>query len=434
MLKEVAEKIDAKKAKIGVIGLGYVGLPLAIEFAKVGFHVLGFELSKKKISSINVGESYIPDVKSKEIKPLILEKRLRATSDTSLLKSCDCIIVCVPTPLNKVKEPDISFVLSAVEMIHANIRRGQLIILESTTYPGTTEEVLAPKLSQDGRKAGSDFFLCFSPERIDPGNQRFPVSAIPKVVGGITPSCTKLGAALYRQIVGHVIEVSSPRVAEFTKLLENTFRIVNIGLINELAVVSHDLEIDIWEAIEAAKTKPFGFMPFYPGPGIGGHCIGIDPLYLSWKAKLAGQEIRFVELASRVNAGMPDYVVKRIAYALNERGKTISRSKFLILGVSYKRDIDDIRESPALEVIETLQSLGGDVQYHDPFVPELEVASGCLKSVKLKEAIIKQCDAVVIVTDHTSVNYDVVVEKAGLILDTRNALRKFGKQEKILVL
>lgn len=433
-MKSLEQKILRKKAKIAVMGIGYVGLPLAVEFAKEGFQVYGLDPNREKVRQVNAGVSYIQDVDSKTLASLVRSGRLRATTDDRCLKACDCIVICVPTPLNKLKEPDISFVLSAAQMIKKHLRRGQLIILESTTYPGTTEEMILPEIAQKGYRVGRDFYLCFSPERIDPGNRDFPLRRIPKVVGGMTPRCTRLGRLFYSQVIHQVLEVSSPRVAEMAKLLENTYRIVNIGLINELAMVSESLGVNIWEAIEAAKTKPFGFMPFYPGPGIGGHCIGIDPLYLSWKAKLAGSEIRFVELASRVSAGMPSYVVKRAVYALNSRGKTISRSRILVLGVAYKRDLNDVRESPALEIIAELRSLGAQVHFHDPCVRELATDSISMKSVPLTRNVLGGHDLAVLVTDHSKVDYAQVVRFAPLVLDTRNALRGFGRRKNIIAL
>lgn len=433
--KELESKIAKRKAVVCVIGIGYVGLPLATEFAEAGFQVYGLDLDKRKIEAINKGISYIQDVESHLVQRLVAAKKLKATSDPSCLALADCIIICVPTPLNKLKEPDISFVLSAARMIRENMKKPQLVILESTTYPGTTEEMILPELSKSRLKEGDDFFLCFSPERIDPGNRDFPLRKIPKVVGGITPACTRLGRMLYSQIIQQVMEVSSPRVAEMAKLLENTFRIVNIGLINELAIVSQKLGINIWESIDAAKTKPFGFMPFYPGPGIGGHCIGIDPLYLSWKAKLEGSEIRFVELASRISSDMPGYVVKRAAYALNQRGKALSRSKILVLGVAYKKNIGDMRESPALDIIEELHELGAKVCYHDPFVKRLGVDGIHMSSSPISEKPLKSYDMVIVVTDHSSVDYQKVVRNARLLLDTRNCLKKFtAAKNKIILL
>lgn len=432
--KELEAKITKRKAVVCVIGIGYVGLPLATEFAEAGFQVCGLDLDQKKVGAVNKGISYIQDVDSHLVKRLVEGKKLKATADPSCLAQADCVIICVPTPLNKLKEPDISYVLSAARMVRDNMKKPQLVILESTTYPGTTEEMIFPEIAGDRRRIGRDFFLCFSPERIDPGNRDFPLRKIPKVVGGMTPACAHLGKVLYSQVIQQVMEVSSPRVAEMAKLLENTFRIVNIGLINELAIVSQKLGINIWESIEAAKTKPFGFMPFYPGPGIGGHCIGIDPLYLSWKAKLEGSEIRFVELASRISADMPGYVVKRAAYALNERGKALSRAQILILGVAYKKNIGDVRESPALDIIEELVDLGAKVRYHDPFVKRLEVDGIRMSSSPISEKALKSYDMVIVITDHSSVNYEKLVKNAALILDTRNILKKFSAAKHKIIL
>jgi len=433
-MKDLLSKLETKKARVGVMGMGYVGLPVAVEFAGKGFNVTGFDISKKKIETINKGKSITPDIADKTVKDLVKRKILQATDRANALRKCDAILICVPTPLNRVKEPDMSFVISAVNTIKPHLRKGQLIILESTTYPGTTEELVLPELSATGLKAGKDFFLCFSPERIDPGNEAFPLAKIPTVIGGITHDCSTIGAALYRHITPEVKQVSSTNVAEFTKLLENTFRIVNIGLINELAVVSEKLGVNIWEAVDAAKTKPFGYMPFYPGPGIGGHCIGIDPLYLSWKARLTGGEIRFVEIASRVNAAMPSYVVKRAAYALNQCGKTLSRAKVLLLGVSYKRDVGDTRESPALEIIKELNVLGSKVEYHDPWVKELCYEKINLKSINLTAAKLKQYDLAILVTDHTDVDYTNVLKHVPKIMDTRNALKHVRSRKKIVLL
>lgn len=430
---ELTKKIKSRRAKIAVIGLGYVGLPLAVEFARAGFTVLGIDKDKEKANRIKKGVLGTSDVNSKTLTRVLKENKLRVATVVTGLVQCDCIIVCVPTPLNKVKEPDISFVLEATRSVRKGLRKGQLIILESTVYPGTTEEIVLPEIARDGFRVGRDFFLSFSPERIDPGNREFPLSQIPKVVGGVTEGCTRVTIELYRHIIARLVPVSSPRVAELSKLLENTFRVVNIGLMNELVPVAHRFNVNLWEAIEAARTKPFGFMPFYPGPGIGGHCIGIDPLYLSWKAKLVGSELRFVELASRINASMPGYVVHRILDTLNARGKSIKGSRNLILGVSYKRDVSDIRESPALEIIDELQKVGAQVRYHDPFVRKLELESGTLRSVTLTSRLLNEQDLVTLVTDHTGVDYAFLVRTAKLILDTRNALSQF-KQYKSRIL
>ena len=432
--RQLSQKIQSRTAKVAVIGLGYVGLPLAVEFARSGFPVLGIDKDKAKAVRIKRGILDTRDVNANNLKALMKGKKLWVTTNVTRLGQCDCIIICVPTPLNKVKEPDISFVLDAARAVRNGLRKGQLVILESTVYPGTTEEIVLSEIARDGFEVGRDFFLCFSPERIDPGNREYPLSRIPKVVGGITESCTRLAVALYRHVVDEVVPVSSPRVAELSKLLENTFRVVNIGLMNELVPVAHRLNVNIWEAIEAARTKPFGYMPFYPGPGIGGHCIGIDPLYLSWKAKLVGSELRFIELASRINASMPGHVVRRAIDTLNAQGKTIKGDRNLILGVSSKRDVGDIRESPALEIIQELLKRGARVQYHDPFVKILELESAVLRSRPLTAKLLRNQDLIILITDHTCVNYGLVAKKARLILDTRNALSSFKKYSSKIVL
>ena len=421
-------KIINQRAKIAIIGLGYVGLPLAVEFAEAGFKVVGLELSEEKVKKLRAGKSYISDVPSVQVKSLIRAKRLVPSTCYSALDDSDIVIVCVPTPLNRTKDPDMSYILSALEKSKPHIKPGVLMVLESTTYPGTTDEVIRPVLERKNFKVGKDFFLCFSPERIDPANRQFKTSDIPKVVGGTTSNCTKL----YSQIIDEVHPVSSTQVAEMAKLIENTFRIVNIGLVNELAIISHRLGVDVWEAIHAASTKPFGYMPFFPGPGIGGHCIGIDPVYLSWKARIHGAETRFIDLASRTNAGMPEYVVKRITQALNDTGQSLRKSNILILGISYKRDVDDMRESPALEIISHLKEGGARVEYHDPFVNKLEYNGYKMRSVALSAAQIRKSDLILILTDHTDVDYEKVVENASLIFDTRNALKIFKRRSKIV--
>lgn len=432
MVRNFKDKIKTKKAKVAVIGLGYVGLPLAVEFAKKGFFALGVDLDKRKISSINAGKSYILDIPSEEIGPLAKEGRLKATSDYSKLKEVDAIIICVPTPLRKSKDPDMSFIVSAAGAIAKNLRKGQVIVLESTTYPGTTEEVILPILEATGLKVGRDFSLGFSPERIDPGNPRYMTHNIPKVVSGMTRLCRENIALLYSQIVDSVIPVSSVKVAEMVKLLENTFRSVNIGLVNELVLMCDSLKVDVWEIIEAAKTKPFGFMPFYPGPGLGGHCIPIDPIYLAWKARIHGFEPRFIDLASKINADMPEYVADRVARMLNNKfGKAVKGSKVLIIGLSYKKDVTDTRESPAYEVIEKLKERGATVSYYDPFVPSSDFGGHSMRSVALSASGLKKYDCAVIVTDHSNVDYDFIVDNSKFVLDTRNALRDVNKRDKI---
>ena len=427
--KELIQLIENRRARVAVIGLGYVGLPLATEFAGRGFQATGFEVDEKKVAEINAGRSYIGDVAPELIKQSVDAGRLRATIDFSELTDCDAIIICVPTPLRKTKEPDVSFILAAAEEIQKHLRRGQLIILESTTYPGTTDEVLLPMLEETGLKLDEDFLIAFSPERVDPGNPQFKTHNIPKVVGGVTDDSTEAAAALYSQIVDDVHPVSSARVAEAAKLLENTFRAVNIGMANEMARLCYALNIDTWEVIRAAATKPFGFMPFYPGPGIGGHCIPLDPHYLSWKARQHGFDSRFIGLAEEVNSRMPEHVVQLVSDGLNDDRKAMKGARVLLLGVAYKKDIDDVRESPALSIIDRLRSKGCDVRYHDPFVNEISfddahtAGSGDpLSSVNLTDDEIKSSDCVVIVTNHSVIDYQRIVNLAQLVVDTRNAL------------
>src|SRR2546421_1716550 len=426
---ELINLIKDKRARVGVIGLGYVGLPLLTEFARKGFGATGFEVNEAKVATINSGESYIGDVSSSAVKELVDSEKLHATTDFGELKDCDAIIICVPTPLRKTKEPDVSYILAAAEEIKKRLRRGQLIVLESTTYPGTTDEVLLPMFEETGLKLDSDFLLAFSPERVDPGNPQFQTHNIPKVVGGCTDASTEAAAQLYSQIVKEVFAVSSARVAEAAKLLENTFRAVNIGMANEMARLCYTLNIDTWEVIKAAATKPFGFMPFYPGPGIGGHCIPLDPHYLSWKARQHGVDSRFISLAEEVNSRMPEHVVQLVSDGLNDDSKAMKGSRLLVLGVAYKKDIDDVRESPALSIIDRLRSKGCKVRYHDPFVRELrfddshtEGNGAPLSSVDLTDEEIRAADCVVIVTNHSQIDYGRVTALAALVVDTRNAL------------
>ncbi|MGH9833584.1 MAG: nucleotide sugar dehydrogenase [Blastocatellia bacterium] len=423
--QQLLDRISERAARVGVIGLGYVGLPLVVEFAQGGFNSLGFEVDARKADAINRGESYIPDVPTPSVAELVAAKRLGATTDFAELKDQDIIIICVPTPLRKTKDPDVSYILAASEKIQACLRPGQLIILESTTYPGTTDEVLKPIFDATGLKLDEDYFLAFSPERVDPGNEKYNTKNITKVVGGVTETSAEVAAAAYRVIVDHVHPVSSARVAEACKLLENTFRAVNIGLVNELAQLCDTLGIDTWEVIAAAATKPFGFMPFYPGPGIGGHCIPLDPHYLSWKARMHGFEARFISLAEEVNSRMPDHVVELVTRGLNNHRKPVNGSKVLIMGVAYKRDIDDMRESPALGIIEKLQSFGADVQFHDPYVEEihLEGNGNQMRGIELSDEAVRDADCVVIVTDHRKIDYAWLAERAKLIVDTRNTTR-----------
>jgi UDP-N-acetyl-D-glucosamine dehydrogenase len=430
MVKEQLNKlITEKRARVGVIGLGYVGLPLAVEFARGGFAATGFEVDEEKARQINAGESYVGDVTSSLVKGLVDGKKLRATTGFDDLKDCDAIIICVPTPLRKTKEPDVSYILRAAEEIKKRLRRGQLVILESTTYPGTTDEVLLPMFAETGLKLDEDFLLAFSPERVDPGNPSFQTHNIPKVVGGVSEDSTAAAAHLYSQVVNDVHSVSSARVAETAKLLENTFRAVNIGMANEMARLCYALNIDTWEVIRAAATKPFGFMAFYPGPGIGGHCIPLDPHYLSWKARQHGFDSRFIGLADEVNSRMPDHVVQLVSDGLNDVRKAMNGARVLLLGVAYKRDIDDVRESPALSIIDRLRSKGCDVRYHDPFVAAVqfddahtESGGEPLSSKPLTDEEIKTADCVIIVTDHSQIDYGRVTRLAPLVVDTRNAL------------
>jgi UDP-N-acetyl-D-glucosamine dehydrogenase len=419
-------KIKDRSATVGVIGLGYVGLPMAVQFAGKGFNVEGIDLSAKRIARLKKGISYIGDISDADIKDVISSKKFTVTSDAKHLRKCDVVIVCVPTPINKALKPDISYILSAAKKMKENIRPGQLFVLESTTYPGTTRDVLMPILSGKKLKAGEDFFLAFSPERIDPGNPKYDFTNIPKLVGGITEKCTCLAELLYRQVTEKVIGLSSPETAEVTKLLENSFRIVNIGLINEFANLCYKLNIDVWEVIDAAKTKPFGYMPFYPGPGVGGHCIPADPMYLSWKARKVGFETRMIDLAAKVNINAPRHVVERVDEILKKDGKKIKNSKILILGAAYKKDINDLRESPALDVIETLNKKGARWIYSDTHIPYLDTHGLKSKSVKLSPNLVKKQDIVVILTDHSDVDYKMIAKNAKKVFDTRNIMGKTG--------
>jgi UDP-N-acetyl-D-glucosamine dehydrogenase len=421
------EKIESRRARTGVVGLGYVGLPLLVELAKAGFHATGIDLDQRKIHAIEQGQSYIPDVSTADVTSLRKAGKLDATNDFSVVAGLDTINICVPTPLRKTKDPDMSYIVSAVEAIAKHLHKGMLIVLESTTYPGTTDEVVQPILEATGLKAGVDFFIAFSPERVDPGNPTFQTHNVPKVVGGLTPDCLKLASALYGTAIETIVPVSSTRVAEMVKLLENTFRAVNIGLVNELALMCDKMNIDVWEVVDAARTKPFGFMAFYPGPGLGGHCIPIDPFYLSWKAKQTGFDPRFIELAGHINAGMPHYVVEKVAEALNTKRKAVNGSNILIAGVAYKRDIDDMRESPALDVMGLLYGKGAKVSYADPYVPEVHGREWSgrydIKAVDLTRGSIGKYDCVVIVTDHKAFDYDAIVTEADVVVDTRNAIK-----------
>ncbi|MEX2222018.1 MAG: nucleotide sugar dehydrogenase [Candidatus Rokuibacteriota bacterium] len=421
--KTLCDKLEARTARVAVIGLGYVGLSLAVELARSGMAVRGIDLDLERVSLLNRGESYLVDVPTEALAPLVADGRLTASTAFDEAATADALIICVPTPLRKSKEPDISFILSAVESLLPHLRPGQLMVLESTTYPGTTEEVVQPRLEASGLVIGSDFFLAFSPERVDPGNKRFTTANIPKVVGGVTPACTQLAVALYRQVTSTVFPVSSPRVAETAKLLENTFRSVNIALANELAFACRKIGVDPWEVIEAAATKPFGFMPFYPGPGIGGHCIPVDPLYLSWKVRLTGYEAQFIALADQINRAMPEHVVALVADSLNDRGRALRGASVLVLGVTYKPDVNDIRESPAVEIVEMLERKGVQVSYADPFTPQLAVGGVKLSAVEPTPDVIAAADCVLILTNHSSFDYATIADRAALVVDTRNALK-----------
>ncbi len=420
-LAALAAKVRSKDLVVGIVGLGYVGLPLAVRFAAVGFKTIGVELDPRKIARLNAGESYIDDVAQAEVAAPVKAGRFRATSDASVLKQCDAISVCVPTPLSKFREPDLSAVLSVTEQLRKNLRRGQLIALESTTYPGTTEEVVQPQLEAGGMRAGTDYFLAFSPERIDPGRKDFTLKTTPKVVGGVTPACTEAARLVYGAAVDRVIPVSNARSAEMVKMLENTFRSVNIGLVNEMALMCDRLKIPIFEVIRAAATKPFGFMPFWPGPGLGGHCLPIDPLYLSWKMRSLDYRARFIELAEEVNRSMPVHVVNLVFTALNQRKKTLKGARVLVIGVAYKKDIDDVRESPAIDVIQHLRRHGADIRYHDPRVPHLADHGEDMESVPLDDATLAATDCAVIVTDHSGIDWRRIVERVALVVDARNA-------------
>lgn len=421
---QLSEKLASRKAKLGVIGLGYVGLPLSVEMAEAGFTVVGIDADGRKVEEINAGRSYISDVPTEVLAKHVSEGRISATTDTSVLATVDAVSICVPTPLSKTKDPDVSYILDAVASIKKHLHAGQLIVLESTTYPGTTDELIRAELETDKLKVGREFFLAFSPERIDPGNRTHGTRNTPKVVGGITPRCTELAAALYSQFIDRVVSVSSARTAEMVKLLENTFRSVNIALVNELASMCDVLGVDAYEVIDAAATKPFGFLPFYPGPGLGGHCIPIDPLYLSWKLKLLNYNARFIELASEINTSMPEYVTAKVARALNRERKPVNGSRILILGAAYKKNISDVRESPSLDIIRLLENEGAVVSYCDPFAPELKVDSRVLRSEPLSAESLRGYDCVVVVTDHSLFDYDLVQREAPLVVDCRNAIRK----------
>ena len=434
MLKELKDKITGKKAKIGIIGLGYVGLPLAVTFAKSGFSVCGIDIDEDRVEKIRKGESYILDVPTSDIELVKNKGSLSVTTDFSVIKKLDAVIICVPTPLYKTREPDVSYIVSAVRNIKRYMRKGQIIVLESTTYPGTTEEVMLPILEKGGMKEGRDFYLAFSPERVDPGNPKYDTKNTPKIIGGISSESTGIAKLLYEQALETIIPVSSAKVAEMVKLLENTFRIVNIGMVNELMLMCDRLGIDVWEVIDAAKTKPYGFMPFYPGPGIGGHCIPVDPIYLSWKARMHGFEARFIDLASHVNSEMPHYVVSKITEGLNRRGKALKGARVLILGVAYKKDVKDLRESPSLEIIDILIKKGARVCYYDKLFPYLKINGINLCRPKFNKETFRSSDCVVIVTDHTGVDYNFVAEHSKLVVDARNVMKDVNNRKNIIKL
>ena len=422
---QLKSKIDDRTARVHVIGLGYVGLSLAVELAKAGFAVRGIDIDLERVNQLNRGQSYLVDVATETLAPLVAQGRLTATTAFDEAGQADALIICVPTPLRKSKEPDISFIVASLESLLPHLHQGQLLVLESTTFPGTTEEVVQPRLESVGLVVGVDVFLAFSPERVDPGNRKFTTANIPKVVGGVTRGCTELAAALYGHVTTSVFEASSPRVAETAKLLENTFRSVNIALANELAFACRKIGVDPWEVIEAAATKPFGFMPFYPGPGIGGHCIPVDPLYLSWKVRLTGYEAQFIALADQINRAMPEHVVHLVADALNEHGRAVRGASILVLGVTYKADVNDIRESPALEILELLARRGAQVSYADPFTPQLILDGLKLSAVEPLAETLAAADCVLILTSHSSFDYGLIAQQASLVVDTRNAMKHF---------
>src|SRR5215467_11351234 len=428
---ELETKIATKTAAFGVIGLGYVGLPLGLTFSEAGFNVTGIDIDTKRIEAILAGRSYITDVDEKDIQEATRNKRFRVTGDLSVIRNLDAVSICVPTPLRKTKDPDMSYVIAAADAIAKELRPGQLIILESTTYPGTTEELILPALEARGLKVGEDFFLAYSPERVDPGNGQYMTKDIPKVVGGVTPRCLHLASLLYGSAMKTIVPVPSTRVAEMVKLLENTFRSVNIALVNEIALMCSHMNIDVWEVIQAASSKPFGYMPFYPGPGLGGHCIPIDPLYLEWKSRIHGFESRFIGLADKINSGMPRFVVTRAMELLNEQGKAMRGSHVHILGVTYKKDISDSRESPAIEVIKLLTALGARVTYSDPYVPALQVEGHSMEALQPTREVLASCDIAMIITNHTSFNYAEIIRNAPLVYDTRNATE--GMKSKNLI-
>ena len=421
MKDRLIRKLGDRSACIGVVGLGYVGLPLAIEFAKAGFHVIGYDVSEDVVAELRRGESHIQDVPSADVAEAVRSGRLEATADVTRLREMDAVSIAVPTPLAKTRDPDMTYVLAAADAIAANCHPGMLIVLESTTYPGTTRDLMQPKLEAAGLTIGEDVFLAFSPERVDPGNAKWNIKNTPKVVGGITAACTQVASALYASCLDTIVPVSSTETAELVKLLENTFRSVNIGLVNEMQIVCEKLGVNVWEVIDAAATKPFGFMKFTPGPGIGGHCIPLDPHYLAWKMRTLNYKTRFIDLASEINSEMPALVVEKVAHALNEQRKAVKGSRILVLGVAYKKNIDDMRESPALDVIRLLEEWGANVAYHDPLIPSFREDGHERHGVELSDAELARTDAVVIITDHSGIDYQRIVDMAPLVVDTRNA-------------
>ena len=423
---ELLQKIESREAVVGIVGMGYVGLPLAVAFAEEGFNIVGIDVNEEKVSQLNAGISYVEDVSDDVLRPLVENGNLRATTDYADLADVDAISICVPTPLRKTKDPDISYIINAAENIAKYQATGKLVILESTTYPGTTEEVILPRLIHNGDKVGKEFFLAFSPERIDPGRTDYTVYTTPKVIGGVTPNCLEVSMALYGTIVQNPVPVSSTAAAEMVKLLENTFRAVNIGMVNEVALMCDKLGLNVWEVVEAAATKPYGFMPFFPGPGLGGHCIPIDPHYLSWKLKTLNYTARFIELAAEVNGNMPAYVVDKIGNALNEDRKAINGSTILLLGAAYKPNVGDVRESPALDVIHLLHEKGAEIQYHDPYVPQLSVDGTIYKSIRLTEQALADADCVAVITNHDFYDWECVANASKVIVDTRNAIQEKG--------
>ena len=432
-MRQLQARIQEKSAVIGIIGLGYVGLPLAVEFGEAGFSVVGIDLDQRKVDAITHETSYIQDVPSEKVAELVQAGRLRATTDYAALRETDAVSICVPTPLRKTKDPDISFIIAAVEEIVNYLHHGQLIVLESTTYPGTTDEVILPELLKTGLQVGTDFFLAFSPERVDPGNQHYTTRNTPKVIGGVTPACCDVAKLLYEQAVETVVPVTSTKAAEMVKLLENTFRSVNIGLVNEIAIMCAKLDVDVWEVIDAAATKPFGFMRFYPGPGLGGHCIPIDPHYLAWKMKTLDYNARFIELAGEMNASMPEYVVIKATDALNDRSKSVKGSRILVLGIAYKKDINDVRESPAIDILRLLERKGAILSYHDPYIPDFKEEHITLTSVELTKELLESMDCVILVANHSNYDYQWLINHSHIFVDTRNVTKGLNDLENVVV-